>query len=127
LGRCQTIRASARRAFSPPEHGRRDLLQVPQRRLVVAQHLDLVLGEVADHQTLAERRLAGERRQFTGDGLDQRGLAGAVHAQQADALADLQREVDAMDDGLGGDLVAVLVEDRVAGIDVFHHQQRIRG
>src|SRR5687768_18535889 len=32
----------------------RDSLQVPERRLLVAQHLDLVLGEVADLQRSEE-------------------------------------------------------------------------
>ncbi|KAG1435555.1 hypothetical protein G6F57_021076 [Rhizopus arrhizus] len=39
-------------------HGGRDLHQVPQRGFVVAQHFDLVLGNVADGQALVELRVA---------------------------------------------------------------------
>ena len=122
FGRCQTISASASRAFSPPEKcsiglGRhvagkveaaevvaqlllaRDRLsemrlQVPERRLVVAQHLDLVLGEVADHQALVERHGCPPAAASTpAMVLMQRRLAGAVDAEQADALARAQRQV----------------------------------
>ena len=78
----------------------------------MAQHVELVLREVADRQALAVRGRARERREFAGDGLDQRRLARAVGAQQADALAGQQREVDVVDDDLAADLVAVLVEIR---------------
>ena len=113
LGRCQTISASASRAFSPPEklptgcvdhvaaeieaaeevaqlllaRRRARAREVPQRRLVGAQLLDLVLREVADRQPLRGVRSPRERRQVAGERLDQRRLARAVGAEQADALA----------------------------------------
>jgi hypothetical protein len=92
----------------------------------MAQHLHLVLGEVADHQALAQAGRAGQRIDLAGDGLDQRGLAGAVDAQQTDALAVLQREVDAVHDDLVFIGARLLALDVIAGVDLFHHQQRVR-
>ena len=81
-----------------------------------------MLGEIADHQTLAEIRDAFDQRQFAGDGLDQRRFAGAIDPQQADALAALQRKFDARDDRLHG-----LVVDGIAGDAIFQYQQRVGG
>jgi hypothetical protein len=53
---------------------------VDQRRLVVAQLVELVLREVADRQTLAAAQFAGERRELPRDRLDQGGLASAIDA-----------------------------------------------
>ena len=94
----------------------RELNQVPERRLVVAQHLDLVLGEIADHQSLVHHRAAAKRRQHAGDGLDERGLAGAVDAEEPNALARAQHQLD-------------FAQYRLVAITrshVFQHQQRIR-
>src|SRR5258708_26021498 len=66
---------------------RRQPDEVPERRLVVAQHLHLVLREITDLHTLVEHRGTAERREHASDGLDERALAGAVDAEQADALA----------------------------------------
>ena len=113
LGFCRTISASVSRAFSPPEKwpidgGRHvaveveaaqevaqlllarvglELPQVPQRRVLLAQLLDLVLREVAEAQALRGVALSAHRRQRSGDGLQQRRLAGAVGAEEADAVA----------------------------------------
>ncbi|MNR21224.1 hypothetical protein D3C85_1381130 [compost metagenome] len=51
---------------------RRQLLHMPQRRFVVAQGVELVLGEVADAQHLGADHLAGQRLQLTGQQLHQR-------------------------------------------------------
>jgi hypothetical protein len=73
---------------------------VLQRRVAGAQHVQFLLGEVADAQALAFGDGAGQRLHLARDGLDQRRLALAVGAQDADALARLHRAVDlAHDDG----------------------------
>ena len=90
MGRCHTSSASASRAFSPPENGaigferhvaakietaeeiaqfllaraRVQAYQMLQRRFVRPQHLDLVLREIADGETLAFLARAGERREL---------------------------------------------------------------
>jgi hypothetical protein len=68
-------------------HVARQAHHVLQRVVVGAQHVQLLLGKVADVQALAFGDGAAQRRQRIGDGLDQRGLALAVGAQDADALA----------------------------------------
>ncbi len=97
-----------------------DAREVPERRFVVAQHLDLMLREIADREPLVEDRLAGERRELSGDGLDERRFPRAVDAEQAVALAALQREIDIAHDGL-----VRRVFHFVAGVRVFQHQERI--
>ncbi len=72
-----------------------DCAQMLERRLVGAQLLELVLREIADSQSLALHPLPSRGHQLTGQQLDQRGLARAVGAQQPDARASGQREVDA--------------------------------
>ncbi len=90
---------------------------MPQRRLVVAQHLDLVLREVADSEPLAVDGRALQRRERPGDGLDQGRLARAIDAEKPDALLRLQRKLDVLQHPLF----------RVAGVHVVENQQRIRG
>ncbi len=72
--------------------------EVLQRRLVGSQLLELVLREIADHEPVACEASSRERRQFTGDGLDQRRLACAVGAEQPEACARLQCELQVLDD-----------------------------
>ncbi|MNT24450.1 hypothetical protein D3C72_1599230 [compost metagenome] len=58
-----------------------------QRVFFRAQHIQLLLGKVADVQALALGHLAGQCLHFTGNGLDQGGFTLAVGAQDAYALA----------------------------------------
>ena len=55
--------------------------------LVAVEHLHRVLREVAELHGRAERDAAAVGRRLAGDQLEQRGLAGAVHAHHAPALA----------------------------------------
>ena len=73
------------------------LREMPQRRFVGAQLLDLMLREIADRKRLRGMPLAGERRQLAGDRLQQRRLAGAVGAEQPDALAVEDAPVEAFE------------------------------
>src|SRR5258708_33991452 len=66
---------------------RRQPDEVPERRLVVAQHLHLVLREITDLHTLVDHPGTAERREHAGDGLDNRPLAAAVAASRPAALA----------------------------------------
>src|SRR5690606_35273704 len=68
--------------------------EVLQRRLVCAQIFELMLGEIADAQILAFAPLAGLRRETAGEQLDQRRLACAVAAEQADARTGGNGEAD---------------------------------
>ena len=70
-----------------------------ERRVLRAQHVEFLLREVADGEALAGGHFAGNRLQVAGDGLDQRGLALAVGAEDADALPGQNRAVDVLDDG----------------------------
>ncbi len=72
----------------------REPAQVRERRLVGAQLVELVLREVADGQPLPAQQFAGLRREVAGDRLDQRRLAGAVDAEDADAVARAHGETD---------------------------------
>ena len=110
LGFCQVMRASTRRAFSPPEKGLpcrapcrrenrscRGSCEAPVRScpgpgapgdrgaVIEAQGFELMLGEVADASPGAHLQLARQRRVATGEHLDEGGLAGAVATEQADA------------------------------------------
>ena len=64
--------------------------------------------------------LAGERRQFVGEQLDQRRFAGAVATEQRDALAGAQRQFDAVENHLGRRSCVV------SGLRFVQHQQRVR-
>jgi len=78
---------------------------------------ELVLGEVTDLQALALDARSRHGRQFAGEELDQRRLAGAVAAEQGEALAGAQRQYDVGNDG------AIAV----AGTGAVGDQQRIWG
>src|SRR5205814_5096043 len=69
-------------------------LQVPQRRLLDTQLIDLVLGEVSDSQALRAVELAAEQRKIPDDRLEERGLAGAVRAEQSDRVARQDAPLD---------------------------------
>ena len=56
-------------------------LQMPQRAPVRPQLLQLVLGKIADGQTLTDGYPPGQRRQYPGQQLDQGRFAGAVRAE----------------------------------------------
>src|SRR5690606_26371583 len=77
---------------------RRQVAQVVDRRGARAQRFDRVLGEVADVQVGMRVALAAEQRQFADQRLDQGRLAGAVGAEQTDAVARLQAETDIRED-----------------------------
>src|SRR5688572_16525736 len=83
-------------------------------------NLDLVLGEVTDHEAFIEVRRACKRFELARDRLDQRRLARTVDAEQPVALAALQREPDVAHDSL-----AWAAGQDIARVDVFEHQQRI--
>ncbi|CAJ0800102.1 hypothetical protein LMG18090_03947 [Ralstonia mannitolilytica] len=91
--------------------------QVQQRRGVVVQRLELVLGKVADLQAFAAADRARQRRQRIGQRFHERRLALAVGAQQADALAGLDRKRQVLEDGDG------LINAR-AGIAAIHRLER---
>ncbi len=94
---------------------------VLQRVVARAQHVEFLLSEVADVQALAFGDGAGQRRQRACDGLDHRGFALAVGAQDADALAREHRPVDPAHDG-GGRRAALA---GVAEVAVLQHQHGV--
>ena len=65
---------------------------------VAIELLDLVLCEIAGHKPLVLLAPAGQWRQRAGNRLDQRRFAGAVRAEQADAVARSQRQTHLFDD-----------------------------
>ena len=79
----------------------RELAQVVERSGAGDQRFHRVLGEVADAQVRMRLAFAGQGRQFADQGLHQRRLARAVGAEQADAVAGLEPEVDAAEDDCG--------------------------
>ena len=89
----------------------RDFLQVPQRALAFVQALDGVLGEVADAHVGVRHAFAAQQRQFTDQGFHQGRLAGAVGAEQADAVAGLQAETDVVQDDRIGAISRLAVVD----------------
>src|SRR5258708_2516920 len=68
--------------------------QMPQRRFIATQLLELMLREISDRKPLPLRAHARNRRELAGEELDQRRLAGAVGPEQADARAGTQRKLD---------------------------------
>ena len=58
------------------------------------EQIQLLLREVTQHQALAFGDVAGKRREVMRNGLDKRGLALAIGAQDADALTRQHRTVD---------------------------------
>ena len=96
---------------------RRQIAEMVHRRLALMQRLHRVLGEVTDAQVRVRHAVAGHRRQFAHQRLHQRGLARAVGAEQADALARLQAEADIVQDHRIGP---------ITGFDVVQADQRER-
>ena len=94
---------------------------VHQRAVAGREHVELLLREVADREALAGDDLARERRQVAGDRLDERGLALAIGAEDADALAGEHRAVDVVDDALR----AGAAFGRIAAGDVSEREHRI--
>src|SRR5690606_30333057 len=80
--------------------GRRDALQVQQRAGLVIKGVELVLGKIANHQILATGQAAAERLQLSGEALDQRRLARTVGAEQTDARARHQTQLDLLQHSL---------------------------
>ena len=72
-----------------------------------ARHLLDVLAEVADGEPLRDRDLAFVGRLFADDHAEERGLAGAVGADQADLLAGIELKGGVDED----ELLAVLLVD----------------
>ncbi len=90
-------------AWRPPH-------QVLERRVVRLQGFKLVLGEISNLQTLGSLQPSGERRQGAGQGLDEGRFTLTVGAEQADALARLDRQRDGAQDRagrIGGGIPAV--------------------
>ncbi len=75
----------------------------------LVEHIDLVLGEAGDVDVVAEHGRAGHGGELTEHDLEERGLAGAVGAEEGDLAAALDDEVDVADHGFavvsGGDAV----------------------
>ena len=69
-----------------------------ERRRVGVELLDLMLREVADREPLRREPLARARRERPGERLEQRRLAGAVGAEQPDALAGQHGPVEVRED-----------------------------
>ena len=96
--------------------GRLGARKVLQRRLARPQLLQLMLGEVPDHQPVAFETAARERCELAGNRLDQRGLAGAIGAQQSQPCAGLQSKLQVLEDRTA----------RVAQRGVLQREQRRR-
>ena len=75
-----------------------DLAQMIDGRLPRHQRFDRVLREVADAHVRMRDAFAREQRQFADQRLHQRRFAGAVRAEQTDAIARFQAEVDVAED-----------------------------
>ncbi len=84
-----------------------------------------MLGEVADLQALAALDAAVQRRERVGQRLHERRLALAVGAQQADALAGLDRERQVLEDGDRG--IGTRIGAGVAAIDALEREHRVGG
>ena len=69
-----------------------DRLEVLERRLAEVQGLQLVLREVADGGVPPAQQRTRQRREFAGEAAQQRGLAGAVGAQHADAVVRIDAQ-----------------------------------
>ena len=93
----------------------RNVAQVVDGRLAFVQRFHCVLGEIAQLHIRMHAALTVEYRQFADQGFDQGRLAGAVRAEQADAVARFEPETD-----LGQDL-----DVAVAGVDLVQPSQRI--
>ena len=95
-----------------------ELPQVPERRVFLAQLFDLVLREVAQPQAVGGMARPCSWRKRAGDRLQQCGLAGAVGAEQADALPRQYTPVDAAEDRRAR---------RVAEVGTFQQHELARG
>ena len=71
-----------------------DAAQVLQRRFVGTQEFQLVLGEVTQLDAFRQAYLAAQRCQGAGQQFDQRRFTGAVAAEQANARAGHQVQLD---------------------------------
>ena len=93
--------------------------ELVDHRLVEPQHLDLVLGEAADLDVGAERAPARQRGDLAEQEPQQRGLAGAVGPDEADAHPPLDDQVHAAEDDLvavaGGDVLQLGHDPRRPG------------
>ena len=69
-----------------------------ERRGAGDQRFHRVLGEVTDAQIRMRLAFAGHGRELADQGLDQRRLARAVRAEQADAVAGFEGEVHFAED-----------------------------
>src|SRR5690606_16075641 len=76
-----------------------DLRQMVHRTRPRPQRLHGVLREVADAQVRVPLALAGQQRQLADQGFDEGGLAGAVGAEEGDAVAGLEGEGEVLEDG----------------------------
>ena len=104
--------------FDQPDH-------VFERVVCGAQHVELLLGKVADVQALAFEHFAFNRRQRAGDGFHHGGLALAVGAQNADALAGQHRLADVLHDDRGRCAFGCVFRGRVAEVDVLDRQHGV--
>ncbi len=84
--------------------GARPVLRWQASRIVRGAVLDLLdmLGEVADLHAVPREELASGQLAAAGEGRDERGLAGAVGADEHDVLAALEVELRAVDSTLPG-------------------------
>jgi hypothetical protein len=106
---------------------RLQLDHVPQRRFGRAQLFELVLGEVAELEVAAFFAHTGQGLQFTGQQFHQRGFAGAVAAEQADAAVGAQGEAKLVEDYLPAKRRPRYAKPRLAVADscIVDQQQRI--
>jgi hypothetical protein len=82
---------------------------MPQRRLVGAQLIHLMLREIADDERLRAHAFAVDQRELARERFQERRLAGSVRAEQSDAIAGEQIEVDSLKHGRA----ALVAERRV--------------
>ena len=103
---------------SPSEHGVREPHGLERRELRVERLL--VLRQVADADRRADPDLALRGLELADDGLQEHALAGAVRADEADALAVNDRQVDIVQDGVVAEAhaQAAELEDALAAADV---------
>ena len=93
-----------------------------QRGRFGIQHVQLLLGEVADFQAFGCTPLAGQRSQLFGQGFDQGTFTGTVDAQDADTGTAANHQIDILKHRFLGAAIC----RRVTGAEVFKHQQRVR-
>ncbi|CAM2156142.1 conserved hypothetical protein [Paraburkholderia tropica] len=96
------------------------------RRVLRAQHVQLLLREIADVQPLALADFAGNRRERVRHRLHERGLALAVRAENADALPGQHGAIDPAHDDRGRCVRRGILRRGVTEARVQHRQQRVR-